>query len=852
MFLGKLIGRRRESGDVESLRNRLKTFRSLIEGNNRVLELMADAGEKLGGEYVFDIQYLRSLAGQLEVAVREVVNDLNVLTGYRHNDLAKACDRIHIEIRDILDYRDSIPRTDYVLELDRIGIEAADAVGEKMARLGEIRRRLDCPVPAGFAITAFACRSFLEQTEILPLLEAWRAAVAGSCGPECRAAAERLQEAIRKAPVPAELRRAVSAAAAAVQRKKGCTAFAVRSSAVGEDGAGGSFAGQYATRLGVPPDGIVAAYREVVASLFSPAATSYRRRMGIHPIEYVMPVGCLCMVESRTAGVLHTLDPSDPGSDTMLIEAAWGLGTVVADGSGAVDRFVVSRAIPHTVVSRSIATKQEMIVAAAGGGVRRAKVEEAGISRACLSETEILGLAATGLRIERYMKCAQDIEWAIDRQGRLFVLQCRPLAAAARMDRKAERKAVVPESHRILMRAQGTIACRGVAAGRVRIVLDGKDLENIPDNAVLVARVSSPQLAAALGSAAAVITDLGTTTGHLATIAREFRVPMIVSAENATRVLPDGEEVTVDAEDNIVYQGIVGELLRDHLLARNTYEDAEEFRLLRKILKKVAPLHLSDPQSPQFTARNCASYHDVIRFAHEKAVEYVIGQAWLARVGPEPYARRLEMAVPLDLVVVDLGGGMRATRPGETVRLEELSCPPLQALLDGLQTPGAWSSAPADMDTDGFLSSATRIGPLIPPAARPLQNLAIVSDRYLHLSLNLGYHFNIVDCYMSEAQSDNFIYFRFAGGATELARRERRARVLRAILGKYDFMTEAKGDLVIGRIKAIPAAEIEERLRMIGRLIGCTRQLDVFLRDDDAIERCVNRFMTGQWDLAGG
>lgn len=852
MFLRNWFQRKPRSGSVESLRARLETFRSLVERNNRVLELIADAGEKLGGEYIFDVQYLRSLAGDLEVSVRGAVDDLNALTGYRYDELTRVFDQINTEIRSILEFRQSIPRTDEVISLDHIGTEMADAVGEKMARLGEIWTRLECPVPNGFAVTAFACWSFLQQGDVLPALEAWQAASTSGGEGEVREQAQRLREAILRASIPADLKRSIHKAAAALQQNGECVLFAVRSSAVGEDGRS-SFAGQFVTRLGVTAGELPAAYQEVVASLFSPSVMAYRRRAGMHPTDCVMPVGCLCMIDARSAGVIYTLDPSNPQGDTMLISSAWGLGKTVVDGSGPADRIEVARREPHAVLSQMVASKETMFAAVPGQGLQQAEVPSERIAAPSLSAAEARRLAAIASRIERYMKCAQDIEWAIDRKGRLFVLQARPLRMGAPHTERSARPSPAERDHTILMRDQGTVACRGVASGRVVVVQEGRDLAKMPPGAVLIARASSPMLSSALTGAAAVITDLGTPTGHLATIAREFRVPMIVGAGNATQILRDAAEVTVDAEDNIVYDGIAGELLHEQLLVPSSYEEAAEFRLLRRILKRIAPLHLNDPQSPHFAARYCTTYHDIIRFAHEKAVEHVIGETWLARTRPSRYARRLEFDVPLDLIVVDLGGGVQPSGERETVPVEELSCAPLRAVLEGMQTRGAWSSTPADMDLDGFMASATQVGSLTSPfASRPRQNLAIVSRNYLHLSLHLGYHFNIVDCYLSESPNDNFAYFRFAGGATELARRARRAEVLKSILGRFDFVVEVKGDLVIARIKKVSLPDMEERLRMIGRLIGCTRQLDIFLRDDSAIDRCVDRFMAGQCNLTSG
>jgi ActR/RegA family two-component response regulator len=144
------------------------------------------------------------------------------------------------------------------------------------------------------------------------------------------------------------------------------------------------------------------------------------------------------------------------------------------------------------------------------------------------------------------------------------------------------------------------------------------------------------------------------------------------------------------------------------------------------------------------------------------------------------------------------------------------------------------------------MASATRPVSLTGPlAVRPTQNLAIVSGCYLHLSLKVGYHFNIVDAYLGDTAADNHIYFRFAGGVTELTRRSRRADLLKRILEAHGFVTEGREDLVIGRVKGISSELMGERMRMLGKLIGFTRQLDIFLRNDGLVDRYVERFMGG-------
>ena len=490
-----------------------------------------------------------------------------------------------------------------------------------------------------------------------------------------------------------------------------------------------------------------------------------------------------------------------------------------------------------------------MYVAEPGRGTHKRAVSESERRAPTLTEPELGELAATALHIENYMKCAQDIEWAVSSDGRLFILQTRPLRIETPKAPANLSTTELMTKYPVLMRSQGEVACRGIGSGRVHVVAEDGDFDTLPDDVVLVARSSTPRLAAAMVRASAVLTDVGTATGHLAAIAREFRVPTILDTGIATQVLCDAGEVTVDAEENVVYGGRVTELLRYQLLRRSAYAESAEFRLLRRMLRSIAPLNLNDPQSPNFSSEKCATYHDIIRFAHEKAVEQLTEGYWVRPSKGGPYIRRLELEIPLDLIVIDLGGGLRSQEASRTVKIEDVTSAPLLPLLDGLTTEGVWATGPAGMDLDGFMSSATRSLSLTGPlATKPEQNLAIVSGQYLHLSLKLGYHFNIVDCYLTEARNDNFIYFRFAGGVTGMDRRSRRAALLKTILEKHDFVVEGKGDLVIARIKKIAFATMIQRLEMIGRLIGFTRQLDILLKDDSLVKKGIECFLSGEYD----
>jgi len=831
---------------AEQLRERLGRFRDLVEQNDRVLELIADAGEKLGGEYVFDATYLRDLADRLQGAARAVVEDLNAIAQGRYTELGTALAEIDEAVRAALECRMLVPAAPWVLPLAEVGIDQLEVVGAKMARLGEVGSRLGCHVPDGFVVTTRACRELLAAAGVLDDIDEL-GNLQGAGEADLEAHACRIREAILRTPLPRELSRTLKREVERLQKPgEKDVLFAVRSSAAEEDGEL-SFAGQYASVLGVAAEGIQDAYRTVVSSLYAPAVLDYMRRHRVAAQCNTMAVGVLRMVPARASGVAYSVDPSSPERDVLLVSAARGLGKLVVEGGARVDRLEVSRGRGHEVVAAHIATQATMFVALRGGGTVEVAVPEGERAGAALAPWETAELGAIVCRIERYMRTAQDVEWAVDHTGRVWVLQARPLHVAA-VDRLPDQElGDVLDRYPVLLRERGEVACRGVGSGRVRVV-SGDDArpEDIPPGAVVVARAATPRLGGLLAGASAVVTDLGSATGHFAAVARDFRVPTLVDTEIATRVLEEGVEVTVDAEDGVVYAGRVEELLRRQLLALSSFESSAEFRILRRMLRRIAPLHLRDPTDPGFSARACTTYHDLIRFAHEKAIAELTHVGWMKTSRDVPWVRRLALPIPLDLMLIDLGGGFRTGGEGPTVPPSDVTSRPLVPLLDALCGEDVWQTAPASMDLDGFMSSATRSMSLTGPlSARPEQNLAIASREYLHLSLRLGYHFNIVDTYLGDAAGDNYIYFRFTGGVTELARRSRRAALLRRVLEGHGFVAEGHGDLVVGRIKGLGAKAMIERLRMVGRLIGFTRQLDIHLKTDRLVDLYVERFMSG-------
>jgi pyruvate,water dikinase len=308
-------------------------------------------------------------------------------------------------------------------------------------------------------------------------------------------------------------------------------------------------------------------------------------------------------------------------------------------------------------------------------------------------------------------------------------------------------------------------------------------------------------------------------------------------------------EITVDAEENKIYEGIVPEVLEYQIESKDQFASLPEFKILKRVLAKVAPLNLIDPTNPEFAPRNCQTFHDIVRFCHEKAVHELISLYTSERRFRDIESREMKLSVPLGLYVIDIGDGLSEDVGPNTVdSIEQVTSVPMRAILQGLTSPGTWSTEAKSLGFDDFMSSLTRFSLTTAQPRYVGKNLAVISDRYTNLSLRLGYHFNVVDTYVSENINDNYIYFRFVGGVTETERRHRRGLLIRNILEKYDFKVVVRGDLVVARLKKRGHRELEGTLVMLGKLIGFTRQLDTEMVSDKSIDQFERTFLEGSPD----
>lgn len=428
--------------------------------------------------------------------------------------------------------------------------------GGKGANLGEMTAAGQ-PVPPGFVVGAPAYAAFRDRLglrerlgELLDGLDVHDPEALSEASASARGA-------IGASQMPDDLAHLIAARYELLCGDEVDAPVAVRSSATAEDTAAASFAGMNETYLFVRgADALVAAVRDCWASLFGARAIFYRAERGFDQAGMDIAVVVQRQIASTRAGVMFTVDPVSGSADRIVIEGSFGLGEAVVSGQVAPDRYVVSKS-QMAILAREIKPKQLVIEPGNAGdtdGTSGTITRELGADerlRPTLTDGEALALAEHALQIEAHYGAAQDTEWAFDSDGKLWMLQSRPITTTA----AGPAPAMAADGHAELVAGLG--AAPGVASGPVRVVGDQAEAAELLDGEVLVARMTAPDWAPAMRRAAAIVTDAGGMTCHAAIVSRELGTPCVVGAGDATAVLATGRMVTVDARAGKVYDGVL-------------------------------------------------------------------------------------------------------------------------------------------------------------------------------------------------------------------------------------------------------------------------------------------------------
>lgn len=827
------------------LRENYEAFKAVLERNKMSLELMAELEEIYHECRKVDLNRIQDLSDRLSAEVFAMVGELTRMSPVAYAELPAYCRKITFYVTLALETMRYDIKPPYVLALNDMPTDGESVAGGKAWRLALLRRELGIPAPDGFVATASACRYLIEANNLKQRIDAELARVDVHDAGRLVTAAARMTGMILQSEVPETLAREIREAARQFCRDGRAVRFAVRSSAVGEDGPI-SFAGQHESVLNVGVGRLAESYKRVIASKYSPKALHYRISNGLIDVDMPMAVLFMPLLPADTSGVIYTADPTGPSVTGISIHAVRGLGEALVSGTVSAERYDMTRDMEPRCTGMRPGEQHRRTIAGESEDLLQVTVDEAERSRPCLNSGECTALAKLALRIEMFFGGPMDIEWCRDPALGLMVLQARPLRLVSEPSVCGNPQ---PPPGVDIIIADATRAAGGTAAGPVFRLRAVCDIDAVPRGAILVARAASPDLSRITHRLAAAVFEVGSSAGHFASIARECGLPMLVQVHGALSFLRDGAVVTVDADCGAVYDGdCVARCSRQ--TCRGDQFLSSPFRAkVRKALDLISPLTLTDPESDRFAPEGCRTVHDIIRFCHERAMHEMFS---LGRrgAGVSRGARRLRTDLPLVLYLLDISEG-EPLCPGVRgdVEIRDIKHAGLRALWSGLSHPDIYWS-PELLHIDWERLEQVTSGGIMSLDSPLLASFAILSHDYLNLSIRFGYHFAVVDSLCSETDGESYVLFSFKGGGSAHAGIMLRVLFLIDVLRHYGFKVSTRGDLVEAERAHCSVETALTLLALLGALLGCTRLLDYVLHDEASVGPLVQRFLAGDYKFA--
>ncbi|MCD8340211.1 MAG: phosphoenolpyruvate synthase [Burkholderiales bacterium] len=462
----------------------------------------------------------------------------------------------------------------FVIPFSKLRMSDVDIVGGKNASLGELLSQLTAAgirVPDGFATTAEAYRTFLKEGGLDKKIEDRLANLNVDDVQELAKAGAEIRKWIEDAPFPKQLEEEITEYYKWLKGDQEQISVAVRSSATAEDLPDASFAGQQETFLNVVGlDQVFAKMKEVFASLYNDRAISYRVHKGFAHSNVALSAGVQRMVRSDkgAAGVMFTLDTESGFDGVIFITASYGLGETVVQGAVNPDEYFVSKPMLDegrpAIIRKVLGSKKIKMVfdddKSSGKSVKVVDVPMDERRKFALTDDEILQLAKDARIIEKHYGRPMDIEWGKDGiDGKLYILQARPETVKSQQKgQDVVQKYVLLEKGKLLI--TGRAIGQKIGEGKVRVVMGPEEMHRVKEGDILVTDMTDPNWEPVMKKAAAIVTNRGGRTCHAAIIARELGIAAVVGCGDATKVLKDGEQVTVscaEGDTGNIYQGML-------------------------------------------------------------------------------------------------------------------------------------------------------------------------------------------------------------------------------------------------------------------------------------------------------
>jgi len=483
----------------------------------------------------------------------------------------------------------------YAVAYEDISYKDLSLVGGKNASLGEMIKTLTkkgVSIPGGFAVTTESYWTFLKENNLEKELRAILKDYNRNSTKSLQKAGKRAREAIMKGEFPEEIKEAILDSYRKMQKGKSGS-VAVRSSAVCEDAPDASFAGQFETYLNVSGEKeLLYAIKKCIASSFGDRVIAYREEKKVPHLKFALSVGVQRMVRSDLAssGIMFTLDTESGFEDVVLINSIFGIGEMIVQGSVTPDEFYVfkptlKKGFP-AIIRKDLGRKVKEYVYKKSGGLRERKVPKKKALEFSITDDEILTLAKWGTIIEEHYKKPQDIEWAKDGEtGELFIVQARPETVHSAKKERVYREYKIETDKKPIL--TGIAVGEKIGKGKVKVIEDISEMDKFKKGDVLVTKMTDPDWVSIMRLASAIITDEGGKTAHASIVGRELGIPTIVGTESGTKLLKNGNKVTVDCTQGLngrIFKGDVPYSVKEHNLDK-----------IKKIKTKVT-LNIGTPE----------------------------------------------------------------------------------------------------------------------------------------------------------------------------------------------------------------------------------------------------------------
>ncbi len=444
----------------------------------------------------------------------------------------------------------------YALWFKDIHKKDIPTAGGKGANLGEMYS-LGVPVPNGFVVTSSAYFDFIKVNDLEKRIRQILDITNVDNNNELLSASRKIKLLIEQGSIPEKIAITIMRHYLKLGSFWGLKQpfVAVRSSATAEDLPDASFAGQQETFLNIRGEAnVVNKTRSCWASLFDSRAIFYREKKGFDHFKAGVAVPIQKMVQSEVSGVMFTIDPLTNNKKTIVIEAVWGLGETIVQGTATPDHYEIEKETYR--IKKIQVVKQKTQLIKKGGKNQKTGVPKNRQDKGKLNSLQIVQLAKIGQKLHEHYFFPQDIEWALEK-GKLYIVQTRPITTTKQKLNPQDKK---EKSQEVILVGRG--ASPGIATGPVKLIKTANQIDQVKKGDVLVTSMTSPDFVPAMKRASAIVTDKGGLTSHAAIVSRELSVPSVVGTGEATKKLKNGQLISVN--------GSTGQITKGKILSKKT------------------------------------------------------------------------------------------------------------------------------------------------------------------------------------------------------------------------------------------------------------------------------------------